>query len=310
MERVIYAVGHTASGNIGSGAVGAINESDCTREVAPLCGKYTQENGVQASVLRIDKSNSYNCEDCYTRASQAKDIGGDLYAEVHFNSGDGGATGVEVLVNSLGGVAEQYATRVCAKLSEALGIPNRGVKQQNLIVLKRTPMPAILVECHFVENPDASKYDADTIAKSIVSGILNIDISTEWKQGWNEKGGRWWYSPDPANKTYYCNSWNLIDGKWYLFDANGWCKTGWVYYQTYKEKKDVWFYLDPVNCDMSIGWDKIDGEWYFFNQDGEMQTGWIKDNGKDYCTYSSGAMIHDTTLYGYSFASNGEATKM
>jgi glucan-binding YG repeat protein len=41
-----------------------------------------------------------------------------------------------------------------------------------------------------------------------------------------------------------------------------------------------------------------------------MQTGWINDNGKDYCLYSSGTMIHDCDMYGYRFDSNGEATKL
>ena len=309
MSKIIYAVGHTASGNLGSGAVGIINESNCTREVAPLCAKYTQENGVDAAILRIDKSNSYTFEDCYVRADQANGIGGDLYAEIHFNSGGAGATGVEVLVNSLGGEAEKYAKGVCEKLSKALGIPNRGVKQQNLIVLKRTHMTAILIECHFVGNPDAALYNADTIAKAIVSGILNKDIKSEWVQGWNKSNGKWWYSPDPKNKTYYKNEWKLIDGKWYLFDSAGWALTGWVYYQTYADKKDVWYHLDD-DYSMAVGWRKVDNDWYHFNSSGEMETGWIKDDGKDYCLYSNGKMIHDTVLYGYLFSSNGEATKM
>ena len=65
-----------------------------------------------------------------------------------------------------------------------------------------------------------------------------------------------------------------------------------------------------MNCDMAIGWKNIKGEWYYFNNDGEMQTGWIKDNGKDYLLYSSGAMAHDTITYGYRFDSNGVAAKI
>jgi len=41
-----------------------------------------------------------------------------------------------------------------------------------------------------------------------------------------------------------------------------------------------------------------------------MCTGWIIVDGKDYCLYSDGSMIHDTTAYGYSFDSHGVATKI
>ncbi|WP_224033565.1 hypothetical protein [Clostridium gelidum] len=41
-----------------------------------------------------------------------------------------------------------------------------------------------------------------------------------------------------------------------------------------------------------------------------MQIGWIKDNGKDYCLYSSGAMINNVDMYGYRFDSNGVASKI
>ena len=310
MKSIIFAVGHTASGTAGCGVVGDLNESNCTREIAPLCDKYASEEGIKSTLLRVDKGNSYNCEDCFTRVNMANSIGADLYTEVHINSGGAGATGVEVLVNSLGNITQEYGERICANIAKAFGIPNRGVKQQNLIVLRRTSMPAILVECCFCNAPDAPKYNADLFARCIVGGILNRDISDSWKQGWNQKGGRWWYSPDPENKTYYKSEWKLIDGDWYLFDSNGWCTTGWVYYQTYSEKKDVWYYLEPGSCKMAKGWKQIDGDWYYFSDSGEMQTGWIKDDGKDYLLYSSGAMACNCELYGYKFDSHGVATKL
>jgi len=306
----IIACGHTASGQIGCGAVDKLDESNCTREIGPFVVKYLEENGSIAPYIRIDKGNAYNCQDCYDRCELAKNIGGDTYNEIHINAGGDGATGVEVLLNSLDSVMFDKAIRVCANISKALGIPNRGVKQQNLIVLKRTPMPAMLIECCFTGNPDASLYDADVIAKAIAGGILGIELSSSWKQGWNPSNGKWWYSPDPINKTYYKNEWQFIDGFWYLFDSLGWAITGWKQYITQKEKIEHWYYLDAATCKMAVGWKQINDKWYFFNNDGEMQTGWIKDNCKDYCLYSSGAMISNCDMYGYRFDSNGVATKL
>ena len=34
--KYLISVGHTASGNVGCGAVGYLNESNCTREIVPL----------------------------------------------------------------------------------------------------------------------------------------------------------------------------------------------------------------------------------------------------------------------------------
>jgi N-acetylmuramoyl-L-alanine amidase len=66
MSNFIIAVGHTASGTSGCGAVGKIDESQCTREISPLVVKYLEEKGHTAKLLRIDKGNSTNLEDCYS----------------------------------------------------------------------------------------------------------------------------------------------------------------------------------------------------------------------------------------------------
>ena len=312
MSKYIIADGHTASGNAGCGAVDLLDESNCTREVGPLVCQYLENKGQETAHLRIDKGNAYNCEDCYSRVSQAKLIGGDWYIEIHLNSGKNRTgDGAEVCVNpGANGEALAMAARISSNIANVLGIDDRGVKEENLIVLKRTPMKALLIECMFVDCNDPSKYNPDTIARAIVEAILQVTITDEWVPGWNKRGNRWFYCTDVDNNYYYASSWQLIDGKWYLFDQDGWCKTGWVYYQTYADKKDVWFYLDPANCDMSIGWDKIHDEWYYFNSDGEMQTGWISDNGKDYCLYSTGQMVCDCDYAGYRFGSDGVATKL
>lgn len=39
MSKFLISVGHTASGQTGCGAVGLLDESNCTREIAPLVVK-------------------------------------------------------------------------------------------------------------------------------------------------------------------------------------------------------------------------------------------------------------------------------
>lgn len=128
MSNFIIAVGHTASGNIGCGVISRLNESNCVREIAPLVVKYLEEEGHKATLLRVDKSNSYEYEDCYVRANTANDIAKiskvDLYVEIHINAGRG--TGPEVLVLGKSELANKYANMVSKSLATSLDLPNRG----------------------------------------------------------------------------------------------------------------------------------------------------------------------------------------
>ena len=64
-----------------------------------------------------------------------------------------------------------------------LGFEDRGViERPNLVVLKRTKMPALLIEAGFIDNEkDNAKFDAefDQIAEAIAQGILEtLDMGT------------------------------------------------------------------------------------------------------------------------------------
>ena len=45
----------------------------------------------------------------------------------------------------------------------------------------------------------------------------SLTFASEWKQ---ESDGRWWYQHDDG--SYTTNNWELINGKYYYFDAQGW----------------------------------------------------------------------------------------
>ncbi len=278
MSNFIIAVGHTASGNVGCGVIAKLDESNCTREIGALVAEYLQEKGHGVNLLRIDKSNSYNCEDCFTRANLANEIAktndAELYVEIHINAG--GGTGPEACVAGKSEVANQYAAKVCGALSSALNLPNRGVKTRNLIVLNQTVMPAILVECLFADSDDANVYDPEVIARAIVNGLVgaNDNSDGEWKNGWNHNDVGWWWCTDTTNKYYYTsqNGWKEIDGEWYIFDSNGYAlQNAWYYDEGYKD----WYYLDE-NCKMVRGskdkplWKWINGKCYAFDEAGKM----------------------------------------
>lgn len=92
MSNFIIAVGHTASGNVGCGVVARLDESNCNRQIGALVAEYLQEKGHGVNLLRVDESNTYNCQDCYTRANEANEIVKttevELYLEIHINAGE------------------------------------------------------------------------------------------------------------------------------------------------------------------------------------------------------------------------------
>lgn len=248
-------------------------------------------------MLRIDKSNGYNCEDCYERANQANEIAKTqdikLYVEIHINAG--GDSGPEVLVFGKSEVANQYATKVCNELSSTLNLPNRGVKIRNLIVLNKTVMPAILVECLFADSDDADKYDPEIIARAIVNGLVGADGSSneEWKLGWNYNNVGWWYCSSVENKSYYTSKdgWQYVDGEWYIFDSNGYALQD-VWY--FDESDKAWYYLNN-ECKMVRGsrykplWKYIDSECYAFNEYGQMYCNCVTPD--NYRVDGSGAWV-------------------
>lgn len=287
MSNFVITAGHTASGNIGCGVIANLDESRCIREISRLIVKELERRGHKVNLIIIDKSNSYNCEDCFTRAQMVNSIAQkeevDLYVEIHINAG--GGTGSEVLVTGHSAVANQHAAKICSSLSAALGIPNRGVKTQNLIVLNKTNMPAILVECLFADSSDSNKYNPEVISEAIADGLIGAESSqsNQWKLGWNRNNIGWWYSPNNINKTYYTsqNGRKCIDGDWYIFDDQGYALENAWYYD---EDECKWYYLDE-NCKMVYGqkdkplWKWIDGGCYAFDEEGRVYCNCITPDG-------------------------------
>jgi N-acetylmuramoyl-L-alanine amidase len=294
MSDFIIAVGHTGSGNIGCGVIDRLNESECTRTIGALVVEYLQKKGHGANLLRVDESNSYNCEDCYLRVNQANEIAKttnvELYVEIHINAG--GGTGPEVLVTGKSEVANQYAVKITNALASDLNLYNRGVKTRSLIVLNRTVMPAILVECLFADSDDAEVYNAEVIARAIVSGLIGAEDSVhgKWVHGWNQNEVGWWYCSCLENKSYYTSKdgWQEIEGEWYIFDNRGYAlQDSWYFDDNYKS----WYYLDS-NCKMIRGsndkvlWKWIDSECYAFDEHGRMYYDCITPD--EYCVDDTG----------------------
>ena len=112
-----------------------------------------------------------------TRVAIANSHPNAVFICIHFNSATrSGANGIETYFYS----AESAPLAASIHSAVVGGAPseNRGVRRRGYFVLRRTAIPAVLVECGFLTNPNEAQY-AQTIAyrqklaQEIARGILN-----------------------------------------------------------------------------------------------------------------------------------------
>ena len=106
-----------------------------------------------------------NSTSLVARVNEANAWPADIFISLHNNAAENpNATGNEALVYGPGQrVANDLAREILAQLTLTTGLRNRGiVYRPGLYVLKKTQMPAVLVEMGFISNP----YDADLLANS------------------------------------------------------------------------------------------------------------------------------------------------
>ncbi len=117
--------------------------------------------------------------DLRNRATTANDWGADYFISIHTNSSENtSAQGVEAYVYRLGGTSERLAQSIVDSVANDLGSVNRGVMQANFAVLKRTNMPAVLVELGYLTNStEALNLNSPAwqrkVAVAIANGIIN-----------------------------------------------------------------------------------------------------------------------------------------
>ena len=111
------------------------------------------------------------------RADTANTWGADYFISIHANASEiADASGSEAFVYSSSSPAYALAENILIGLTEATGLENRGVfSRPTLYVLRKTKMPALLLEVGFITNADDAQLMADNpnlIARGIYNGIL------------------------------------------------------------------------------------------------------------------------------------------
>ena len=112
-----------------------------------------------------------------TRTSIANSYRNAIFVSVHFNSATRrGASGIETYFYSRDSLS--LASAIHHYVAGGAPSENRGVRRRGYFVLRRTNMPAVLVECGFLTNPTEAGYAQNAsyrqkLAEEIAAGVRN-----------------------------------------------------------------------------------------------------------------------------------------
>jgi N-acetylmuramoyl-L-alanine amidase len=164
MPTIVIDIGHHEND---SGAVAnSLREVDLNVSICKYLVKELERHGLKVVVTTGTLQN---------RAKVANDIEADWFISVHNNAG--GGDGTEVLVYSNQLPQKAMAQNILDEIVNQ-GLNNsRGIKERpDVYVLRKTIMPAVLIECAFIDTKDKEcideEHEREVFGKAIAKGIL------------------------------------------------------------------------------------------------------------------------------------------
>lgn len=152
-----------------SGALGIKKEDELTKAVGTLLMQKLKAAGHTVVDCTPKTASSVN-DSLLRRANTANANNVNIFVSIHFNAFNKKVNGTEVfgISNASKGIAQSVLKEI-----EKLGFKSRGVKSTSLMVLRKTQMPAILVECCFCDSTtDMAIFDAEKMAEAIKVGLI------------------------------------------------------------------------------------------------------------------------------------------
>ncbi len=177
--RIVIDAGH---GGYDNGAVyNERVEKEDNLDLALAVGEVLAYSGIDVIFTRVDDTYISPLE----RAYMANEEDADLFVSIHRNSSPKPNTysGVQALIYDEGGIKQAIAENINQELEE-VGFANLGVDvRAELAVLRRTNMPALLLEVDFINSDEDNELFDDNfneIAYAIASGILEgLNMETD-----------------------------------------------------------------------------------------------------------------------------------
>lgn len=171
MAKVFLSAGH---GGSDPGAVSnGLRESDINLNALLSCQSELVRHGVTVVCSRTTDANDPVSEEVKEANASNADIA------VSFHANAGGGDGFEAYYHTSSTKGEKLAS-LCEKYVKALGQNSRGLKSGNhLMFVRKTNMPAVLVESFFVDNA-TDKAIGDTIAEQKAFGVAYAKAILEY----------------------------------------------------------------------------------------------------------------------------------
>ena len=183
MIKIFIDQGHNPQ-NPNSGAeANGYREQDLVYEIGIQTADLLRANGnFDVRVSRptpTTQLGTSNASSLRARVDAANSWGAEWFISLHANASEiTTATGTEGFVYSLSSAAYPLALDIVEAVSEATGEPDRGVTARpTLYVLRRTAMPATLIELGFITNYAEATLMAESpglYARAIYRGILRF----------------------------------------------------------------------------------------------------------------------------------------
>ena len=166
--------------NPNAGAEGqGYREQDVVYRIGVILADILERRGFETRLSRKTSDvilGTSNLTSLQARVNEANAWGADYFISLHTNaSANPSARGSEALVYNIPSVASGLAEDILVQINLNTGLPNRGVtERRGLYVLRRTQMPATLLELGFITNPTDANLLANSpelFAQGIADGI-------------------------------------------------------------------------------------------------------------------------------------------
>ena len=171
-KKVILDAGHGGS-DPGATYYGRQEKTDALNLTLAI-GNLLSQQGVDVVYTRVN--DTYQTP--FEKADIANNSGADYFVSIHRNAMPvpNTASGAESLVYADNDVPGLMAKNINSAMEKA-GFANLGtIERPGLIVLRKTQMPAVLVEAGFIDNEADNRFfdqNFEAIAQAIASGILD-----------------------------------------------------------------------------------------------------------------------------------------
>src|SRR5213592_1438076 len=149
----------------------SVAEKDMTLDVAQRLRNVLSASGYRVVMTR----DSDVFVPLGTRVAIANSYGNAIFVCIHFNATKrAGASGIETYFYSRDSLP--LASAIHYFVTGGAPSANRGVRRRGYYVLRRTSVPAVLVECGFLTNPTEAAYASSTsyrqkLAEEIAAGV-------------------------------------------------------------------------------------------------------------------------------------------